>query len=132
MNKQPKTSLKLPIFLIVGPALAIVLSIIIYAIVNFALSGLASDTSTEIDSMNISDGASISQGADGESFGDDSASIFRTISNVLLFLVSSISVLAFVPCLIFGIIILNKRRSAHTDDKHPATKNKARDWEDLE
>lgn len=132
MSKKAKTSLKLPIFLIIGPALIIVLSILVYAIVNFAIASLAPDTPTNTDSISLSDGASIAQGGDSEAdlFGE--TSIFKTITNVLLFIVSSVSVLAFVPCLIFGIIILNRRRNPQTDDE-PAAKNKeARDWGDLE
>lgn len=132
MSKKAKTSLKLPIFLIIGPALIIVLSILVYAIVNFAIASLAPDAPTNTDSISLSDGASIAQGGDSEAdlFGE--TSIFKTITNVLLFIVSSVSVLAFVPCLIFGIIILNRRRNPQTDDE-PAAKNKeARDWGDLE
>jgi hypothetical protein len=56
----------------------------------------------------------------------------RTISNALLFLLGSVSVLAFVPCLVFGIVILSRRRNPQTDDG-PVTKNKeSRDWGDLE
>ena len=60
---QQKQSLKLPIFLIIGPALGLILSIILYAIINFILAGSApvSDTS----SPSLSDGAIIAQGVDG-------------------------------------------------------------------
>lgn len=134
MSKKAKTSLKLPIFLIIGPALAIVLSIIVYAIVNFALSGLAPETSTNTDGMSLSDGASIAQGADSQSelFGEDSTSLFRTISNVVLFLVGSVSVLALVPCLVFGIIILNKRRNPQHSESIASTDSSSRNWGDLE
>lgn len=131
MSKKTKTSLKLPIFLIVGPALGLVLSIFIYAIINFIFSGVTAEPTSTSD-MSLSDGASIAQGADSSAdlYGD--SSMVRTISNVLLFLLGSVSVLAFVPCLVFGFIILNKRRNPQTDDAS-ATKNKgSRDWGDLE
>lgn len=131
MTKQ-KQSLKLPIFLIIGPALGLILSIILYAIINFILAGSApvSDTSS---SPSLSDGASIAQGVDGqELYGSDNTSMFRTISNVFLFLLGAGSMLAFVPCLVFGIIILNKRRNPQ-ESAAPATKDKdSRDWGDLE
>ena len=128
---QQKQSLKLPIFLIIGPALGLILSIILYAIINFILAGSApvSDTS----SPSLSDGASIAQGVDGQELnGSDNTSIFRTISNVVLFLLGAGSMLAFVPCLVFGIIILNKRRNPQGSTA-TATKDKdSRDWGDLE
>jgi hypothetical protein len=131
MPKQ-KQSLKLPIFLIIGPALGLILSIILYAIINFILAGSApvSDNSS---SQSLSDGASIAQGVDSqELYGSDSTSMFRTISNILLFLLGAGSMLAFVPCLVFGIIILNKRRNPQ-ESAAPATKDKdSRDWGDLE
>lgn len=129
MSKKAKTSLKLPIFLIVGPALGLVLSIFIYAIVNFIFSGVTAEP-TSTSNMSLSDGASIAQGVDGSAdlYGD--SSMVRTISNVLLFLLGSVSVLAFVPCLVFGIIILNKRRNPQTEHTQPA--KESRDWGDLE
>lgn len=130
MTKQ-KQSLKLPIFLIIGPALGLILSIILYAIVNFILAGSAPVSDTP--SPSLSDGASIAQGVDGqELYGNDNASMFRTISNIVLFLLGAGSMLAFVPCLVFGIIILNKRRNPQGSTA-PATKDKdSRDWGDLE
>lgn len=130
MTKQ-KQSLKLPIFLIIGPALGLILSIILYAIVNFILAGSAPVSDTP--SPSLSDGASIAQGVDGqELYGNDNASMFRTISNIVLFLLGTGSMLAFVPCLVFGVIILNKRRNPQGSTA-PATKDKdSRDWGDLE
>ncbi len=131
MSKKAKKNLKLPIFLIIGPALGLVLSIFIYAIVNFIFSGVTAEPTSTSD-MSLSDGASIAQGVDSSAdlYGD--SSMVRTISNVLLFLLGSVSVLAFVPCLVFGIIILNRRRNSQGDDT-PMTKNKeSRDWGDLE
>lgn len=129
MSKKAKTSLKLPIFLIVGPALGLVLSIFIYAIVNFIFSGVTAEP-TSTSNMSLSDGASIAQGVDDSAdlYGD--SSMVRTISNILLFLLGSVSVLAFVPCLVFGIIILNKRRNPQTNHTHAA--KESRDWGDLE
>lgn len=130
MTKQ-KQSLKLPIFLIIGPAFGLILSIILYAIVNFILAGSAPVSDTP--SPSLSDGASIAQDVDGqELYGNDNASMFRTISNIVLFLLGAGSMLAFVPCLVFGIIILNKRRNPQGSTA-PATKDKdSRDWGDLE
>lgn len=131
MKKQAEISLKLPIFLIIGPALGLVLSIILYAVINFTITSSTGSTPDAM-SPSLSDGASIAQGSssDTELYGD--SSIFRTVSNVVLFLLGSVSMLAFVPCLIFGIIILNKSRSIQTDDEPMAKSKESRDWGDLE
>lgn len=129
MKKQAETSLKLPIFLIIGPALGLVLSIILYAVINFIITSSTGSTPDAM-SPSLSDGASVASGGDTELYGD--SSIFRTVSNVVLFLLGSVSVLAFLPCLIFGIIILNKRRNVQIDDKSMAENKETRDWGDLE
>jgi ABC-type sugar transport system permease subunit len=132
MSKQAKMSLKLPIFLIIGPALGLILSIILYAVINFLIVSSASPAPDASINPSLSDGASVTQGVnnDTELYGD--SSIFRTISNVLLFLLGSASLLAFVPCLVFGIIILNKRRNAQMDVESVARSKGSRDWRDLE
>ena len=122
MTKQ-KQSLKLPIFLIVAPALSLILSIILYAIINFIVA-----SSIPEPAPSISEGAGISQGVDASSDLYGETPIFQTIANIVLFLLGSISVLAFVPCLVIGIIILNRRRSAETHTENSAS----RDWGDLE
>ena len=132
MSKPQKRSLKLPIFLIIGPALGLILSIFLYAIVNFIFSGVTAEP-TPTSEMSLSDGASIAQGADQQDlYGSDDSSMFRTISNVLLFLLGSISVLAFVPCLVIGIIMLNKRRNPQENDTSAIHNKESRDWGDLE
>lgn len=103
MHKQTKQSLKLPIFLIIGPILGVITSVVLYAIINF-----------------------ISASSSGAS------STFITTSNLLLTLLGSVSMLAFLPCLIFGIIILNKRRSARAIDTAVAGHKESRGWSDLE
>lgn len=130
MSKSQKRSLKLPIFLIIGPALGLILSIILYAIINFIVASSTPDVSS---SPNISEGASIAQGADEQDlYGSDDGSMFRTIANILLFLLGAGSMLAFVPCLVVGIIMLNKRRSSQIDDTPTARSRESRDWGDLE
>ena len=130
MRDQPKTSLKLPIFLMVGPALGLILGVFLYAVVNFVLSGYVPESS----STSISDGAGIAQGAESEElFAEgDGTGLFRTISNVLLFLLGFISVLAFIPCLIFGIILFNKRRNARDEVASSPAANESRNWEDVQ
>lgn len=115
----------------VAPIAGIVLSIFLYAIVNFIFSGVTTEPATSSD-MSLSDGASIAQGADASDdlFGE--TPIFKTIANIVLFLLGSVSMLAIVPCLVIGIVMLNRRRNPSTDDR-PATKSKdSRDWGDLE
>lgn len=131
MSTNTKTSLKLPIFLMVAPALLLILTFFIYAVVNFIFSGVTAEPIATSD-MSISEGASIAEGANTEAelFGEPS--LVSTISNIVLFLVGAISVLAFVPCLVFGIILLNKRRNPEPVDA-PITNNKEnRNWGDLE
>lgn len=127
MSKK-KQSLKLPIFLIIGPALGLVLSILLYAVINFIIASSTPDVSS---SPSISEGASIAQGADQQDLYGDDSSMFKTISNVLLFLLGAGSMLAFVPCLVIGIIMLNRRRNPQVNDTSIRHKE-SRDWGDLE
>ncbi len=130
MTKK-KQSIKLPLFLMIAPIAGIILSIFLYAIVNFIFSGVTTEPATSSD-MSLSDGASIAQGADASDDLYGETPIFKTIANIVLFLLGSVSMLAIVPCLVVGIIMLNRRRNPQTDDA-PATKNKeSRDWGDLE
>lgn len=130
MSKLQKRSLKLPIFLIIGPALALILAIILYAIINFIGVSFTPEAST---SPSISEGASIAQGADEQDlYGSNDESMFRTISNILLFLLGFVSMLAFLPCLVVGIIMLNRRRNSRADDTPTVSSKESRDWGDLE
>lgn len=130
MTKKEQ-SIKLPLFLMIAPIAGIILSIFLYAIVNFIFSGVTTEPATSSD-MSLSDGASIAQGADASDDLYGETPIFKTIANIVLFLLGSVSMLAIVPCLVVGIVMLNKRRNPQTDDA-PATKNKeSRDWGDLE
>ncbi len=122
MTKQ-KQSLKLPIFLIVAPIAGLILSVILYAIVNFIVASSMPETTPS-----ISEGAGIAQGVDAQSDLYGETPVFQTIANVVLFLLGSISLLAFVPCLVVGIIMINRRRSAQTSSED----NTSRDWGDLE
>jgi hypothetical protein len=127
MSKK-KQSLKLPVFLIIGPALGLILSILLYAVINFIIASSTPDVSS---SPSISEGASIAQGADGQDLYGDDGSMFKTISNVLLFLLGAGSMLAFVPCLVIGIVMLNKRRNSQVNET-PTQHKESRDWGDLE
>lgn len=139
MSKRAKTSLKLPIFLIVGPAAMVIGSILLYAIANFIISSVSPTTTSVTDVSSISgtslaDGAAAAQEADAEQlFGEEGqGGIFRTITNVLLFLLGSVGMLAFIPCLVIGVILLSKRRKA-TAEVHSSGKNHTkRDWGDVE
>ena len=115
----------------IAPIAGIILSIFLYAIVNFIFSGVTAELATSSD-MSLSDGASIAQGSDASDDLYGETPIFKTIANIVLFLLGSVSMLAIVPCLVIGIIMLNRRRNPQTDDT-PATKSKeSRDWGDLE
>lgn len=130
MSTGAKKSLKLPIFLMVGPVLGIVLSIFLFAIVNFIFSGVAPEPASS-SGAGLADGASIAQGAESDGpYGD--ASMAQTISNVLLFLLGAGSMLAFLPCLIIGIIMLSNRRNPQADDASVASNKESRTWGDVE
>lgn len=126
MSKEVKTGYKLPIFLMVAPIAMIILSVFLYAIVNFVIGSFSSEPAT---TPSISDGANISQGEDTELYGD--TSIFTTIVNVLLFLLGAVGMLALVPGLIVGIILLNKRK-ANRDDASSHASASERNWEDIQ
>ena len=137
MSKKTITSLKLPIFLIAGPAAMVIGAIILYAIANFIITNV-SPVSTGVTDVSSISGTSLAVGADmAQGQGQDSEQLFgeeniwRTITNVLLFLVGSVGMLAFVPCGVIGVILLYKRReAAKTPAAHkPRTK---REWGDIE
>lgn len=127
MTKK-KQSLKLPIFLMVAPIAGIILSIFLYAIVNFIFSGLTTESTTGAD-MSLSDGASIAQGAESSSELYGETPIFKTVTNIVLFLLGSVSMLAIVPSLVIGIIMINRRRNSQVESSETKT---SRDWGDLE
>jgi ABC-type sugar transport system permease subunit len=111
-HENNKKSMKLPLFLIIGPSLGVVGAIILYAIINFVVSSFAAGD------VNATQG--------GDLFGDNG--IFKTIANVLLFLLGALSILSFFPCLIIGIILLSKRRSVQNEQEALDE----RSWKDLE
>ncbi len=127
MTKK-KQSLKLPIFLMAAPIAGIILSIFLYAIVNFIFSGVTSEPTSGAD-MSLSDGAGIAQGAESSSELYGETPIFKTVANIVLFLLGSVSMLAIVPCLVIGIIMINRRRNSQTESSEAKT---SREWGDLE
>ena len=127
MTKK-KQSIKLPIFLMIAPIAGIVLSIFLYAIVNFIFSGVTAELTTSSD-MSLSDGASIAQGIDASNDLYGETPIFKTVANIVLFLLGSVSMLAIVPCLVIGIIMINRRRNSQTESSEAKT---SREWGDLE
>jgi len=98
---EPKRSLKLPIFLMIGPALGFILSMVIYIVIGLA-------------------------------FADDVAATTRAVFNVVLFLSATVSMLSFIPCLIIGIILLDRRRHPKTEASPVPADNEPRNWKDLE
>lgn len=117
-----KKSLKLPIFLIIGPTLGLITAVFLYAVLTFVFSGYAADDTSM---GGIEAGASYAQG------GTDSTTIFRTVSNIFLFVLGSVSVLSFLPSLIFGLYLLNKRRKPSGNDQEISTPH-SRNWGDVQ
>lgn len=110
-EKPLKTSLKGPIILIISPIASLVLAIIMFAMVNFIFSGMTSDTISS-DSSSIGEGALVAGDETPDSlFAEEYAnsSLFKTTSNVILFLVGIYGVAGFIPCLVVGIIMINNR-----------------------
>jgi hypothetical protein len=77
---------RLALWLLIGPTALIIGSLILFAIVNAILAGTAP--------------------ASGEMFGSDGQSAIRSILNVILFLVGTLSVITWLPGIIAGIILL--------------------------
>ena len=111
-----------------APIAGIILSIFLYAIVNFIFSGVTSEPASGAD-MSLSDGAGIAQGAESSSELYGETPIFKTVANIVLFLLGSVSILAIVPCIVIGIIMINRRRNPQVES--PETKT-SREWGDLE
>lgn len=72
--------------LLIGPSLLIPVSIVAYAIVNFAIGG--------VDTGSMQDGPSVG----------------RTIANIVLYLVGAVAVLTWLPGIIVGIVLLATRK----------------------
>ena len=87
IRRSNKLKLTWGLICLIAPTALIIFSIIIYAIFNFVFSSLDSSS--------------------GGSYGSTS----DTIVNVLLFLMSSLAVLTWLPGIIVGIILLATRKS---------------------
>lgn len=72
---------------LLGPTALIIVSVLLYAIVNFITASVA--------------------GTDTQGFND---SPVRTISNVILFLIGAVSTLTWLPGIIVGIVLLATRK----------------------
>lgn len=90
-RKSASTRTRLALCLMLIPTALILASILLYAVVNFIMAGAAPEPS-----------------ADGELFGEQSP--VRTILNVILFVLGSAGVAAWLPGLIAGIILLATRK----------------------
>lgn len=94
---QPASAVRTPrrkitgIWLLVGPTVLLIFSIAAYAIANFAFnSSLSMD------------------GGSGELFGQQSIAI--TITNIALFITGTIGVIAWLPGIIIGIVLLTTQK----------------------
>lgn len=129
---EAKKSLALPLFLIIGPAAILILSILLYAVISFAAAAVTTAVSPPTGMSDSETPLSISNSA-GYEFPD--IPITQQIANIILWLVAAASMLAFIPCLVIGIIMLSSRRSPQPNpaivSSHPL-EHQARSWEDLE
>lgn len=136
-TKQPKTGLGLPIFIMISPLVALVLTVFIWAVVNFVFGGLAYESSDSVIS-NAPGSTSIAEGAVDADQPDSSApaSLFdqeeggsataRRIANIVTFLIGAYSIFGFVPCIVIGILMLNKRLDLRRKllQANPSTENR--------
>jgi len=105
MINSPKTGYKLPIWLMIGPAASIVGAFLLFAIIRFSVGSQSS--------------------GDDNLFGD--GSMFNTVTNILLFLLGALGIVAFIPCFIAGIIILSKRSKDRSELARLSTPRSPRD-----
>jgi hypothetical protein len=116
-----KPSLKLPIFIMFAPIISLVVAMFLYAAVNFIF--------TTVESAGDTGSTSIATGANAaDAYGD--TPLFKTIANVILFLMGAGGVLAIVPCLVVGGVMIHKRRSGSSQESLAA--QPARTWKDIE
>lgn len=129
---EAKKSLALPLFLIIGPAAILILSILLYAVISFAAAAVTTAVSPPTGMSDSETPLGISNSA-GYEFPE--TPIAQAIANIILWLVAAVSMLAFIPCLVIGIIMLSSRRSPQPNpaivSSHPL-EHQARSWEDLE
>ena len=88
--KKSKKQLTWALICLLGPTVLIVLSLLIYAVANFFVSAGSTPT------------------ADGDLFGEPP--LFKTIANVILFVVGGIATLTWLPGIIVGIVLLATRK----------------------
>lgn len=86
---KPKSHTKLALVLLIGPTALFIVTIICYAVMNLIIGSPETNTA-------------------GELFNEPSP--VKTVLNVLLFLVGTISILAWLPGVIIGIILLAKKK----------------------
>ncbi|MBC7512116.1 hypothetical protein H7142_00430 [Candidatus Saccharibacteria bacterium] len=110
VKKANKRKLIWGLICLIGPTALIVISLLLYAVINFIIATSAPEVAecppAGVDSIAM--GACASEGKDQALF--EKPSPVSTISNVVLFLVGAISVLTWLPGIIVGIILLATRK----------------------
>jgi len=91
VSKKSKTQLTWALICLIGPTALIIISILLYAIVNFIVGSTAQPSPSDADLF-------VQQ------------SPVHTISNIVLFVVGAISVATWLPGIIVGIILLATRK----------------------
>lgn len=109
---KDKTSLKLPIYLMVGPAALLVGAFLLYAITNAVAASMTTPS------------------ADPELFAQ--TPVLVTVINIFLFLAGAVSVITFLPCLIIGLVVLVQRLDRRKSAAHPEPSQPPRQWGDLQ
>ncbi len=118
-TKPEKTSLVLPIFLMVVPIILIIACFILCAVFDMTISNSVIDSSKQVDcSLPITETTILADAVRCGRSNDAPVQLFSESSQLLLvikiftFGIGGLSLVAFLPCMIVGIKILPKRLKA--------------------
>lgn len=114
--KPEKTSLVLPLFLIIAPITLVIICFIVYSIFGFTISDSVLDNSNHVNcagrNMTLTDAAWCAKSNEPpvQLFGESSRLLL--VINIFTFGIGGLSIIAFLPCMIIGIGMLSKRLKA--------------------
>ncbi len=116
-TQQPKTGLALPIFIMIAPVVALLLTILLWAAVYFVFGGMAYDSGVSPETSGVSnttENVAVIENdpeATQPSLFDEGGATgtVKKIANILTFLIGAYSILGFIPSIVVGIVMINKR-----------------------
>lgn len=105
INKKRKTHLTAGLWLLIAPTALLIIGFMAFAVINWVTAGVASPTIDTTCPSETAIKAAVDCSSTPESlFGGSSTG--STIANVILFIVSAIGVITWLPGLIIGIVLL--------------------------